>query len=91
MWTILIQLSCCPYLFNLKCVHSHRAGKDLGPILSCNCTTEKLMVRPLHVSDHNFITFSERRLEHPTIPPPAVLFRCNLRSLSSNEILLGCV
>ena len=47
--------------FNLKRVGSpptHKAGKDLDLILLRNCTTEKLMVTPLHDSDRWLIRFS---------------------------------
>ena len=43
------------------------------------------MCIPLHVSDHPFIRFSVRHLEHPTVPPPVALLRRNLRRLSSDE------
>src|SRR4029434_1093318 len=61
---------------------THKAGKELDLILARNCTTDNLTVTPLHLSDHFFIRFDVRLIEQPSVPPPMVLFRRNLRNLS---------
>src|SRR4029434_3713562 len=61
---------------------THKAGKELDLIIARNCTTDNLMVTPLHLSDHFFIRFDVRIVEPPCAPPPMVSFRRNLRNLS---------
>ena len=61
---------------------THKAGKELDLILARNCTTDNLTVTPLHCSDHFFIRFDVRLIEQPSVPPPMVSFRRNLRNLS---------
>src|SRR4029434_9061679 len=61
---------------------THKAGKELDLILARNCTTDNLTVTPLHRSDHFFIRFDVRLIEQPSVPPPMVSFRRNLRNLS---------
>ncbi len=71
--------------FDLKCLtttSTHKSGNQLDLIYTCNCTTDNILVQPLHISDHFFITFT---LHFATRVPPSplpVTFRRNLRSLS---------
>src|SRR4029434_2888258 len=61
---------------------TQQAGKELNLILARNCTTDNLTVTPLHCSDHFFTRFDVRLIEQPSVPPPMVSFRRNLRNLS---------
>ncbi|KAG5282606.1 hypothetical protein AALO_G00057850 [Alosa alosa] len=52
---------------------THKAGKELDLILTWNCTTETLMVTPLHLYDHFFIRFNVSLTEQPPAPQPMIL------------------
>ncbi|XDV50661.1 hypothetical protein PO909_019679 [Leuciscus waleckii] len=65
---------------------THKSGNQLDLVYIRNCTTENILVTPLHVSDHFLITFS-LQLSTPAPPlPPPVTFRRNLRSLSPSHL-----
>ncbi len=69
-------------LKRLTTTSTHKSGNQLDLIYTCNCTTDNILVQPLHISDHFFITFT---LHFATRVPPSplpVTFRRNLRSLS---------
>ncbi len=69
-------------LKRLTTTSTHKSGNQLDLIYTRNCTTDNILVQPLHISDHFFITFT---LHFTTQVPPAplpVTFRRNLRSLS---------
>ncbi len=69
-------------LKRLTTTSTHKSGNQLDLIYTRNCTTDNILVQPLHISDHFFITFT---LHFATRVPPyplPVTFRCNLRSLS---------
>ncbi len=69
-------------LKRLTTTSTHKSGNQLDLIYTRNCTTDNILVQPLHISDHFFITFT---LHFATRVPPAplpVTFRRNLRSLS---------
>ncbi len=61
---------------------TQKSGNQLDLIYTRNGTTDNILVQPLHISDHFFITFT---LHFATRVPPyplLVTFRRNLRSLS---------
>ncbi len=61
---------------------THKSGNQLDLIYTRNLTTDSILVQPLHISDHFFITFT---LHFATRVPPSplpVTFRRNLHSLS---------
>src|SRR4029434_4249264 len=64
---------------------THKAGKELDLIFARNCTTDHLMVTPLHLSVNFFICFNVLPAEQTSAPPPMVLFHRNLRNLSSSH------
>ncbi len=69
-------------LKRLTTTSTHKSGNQLDLIYTRNCTTDNILVQPLHISDHFFITFT---LHFATRVPPSpllVTFRRNLRSLS---------
>ncbi|XP_067291544.1 uncharacterized protein [Pseudorasbora parva] len=75
--------------FDLKLLttsHTHKSGNQLDLIYIRNCTTENTLVKPLHFSDHYFITFNIHLTTLMLPPPPPVSFRRNLRSLSPSHL-----
>ncbi len=75
--------------FDLKCLtttSTHKSGNQLDLIYTCNCTTDNILIQPLHISDLFFIQFT---LHFATRVPPTplpVTFRWNLRSLSPSHL-----
>ncbi|CAM4575233.1 unnamed protein product [Leuciscus chuanchicus] len=65
---------------------THKSGNRLDLVYTRNCTTENILVTPLHVSDHFLITFSLQLSTPAPPPPPPVTFRRNLRSLSPSHL-----
>ncbi|XDV50756.1 hypothetical protein PO909_019771 [Leuciscus waleckii] len=65
---------------------THKSGNQLDLVYIRNCTTENILVTPLHVSDHFLITFSLQLSTPAPPPPPPVTFRRNLRSLSPSHL-----
>ncbi len=45
-------------LKRLTTTSTHKSGNQLDLIYTCNCTTDNILVQPLHISDHFFITFT---------------------------------
>ncbi|KAK2915631.1 hypothetical protein Q8A73_006225 [Channa argus] len=64
---------------------THKAGNNLDLILSRNCTTDNILVTPLHVSDHFFIQLTVLIPRPSQSPPTLVTFRRNLRSLNPDR------
>ncbi len=61
----------------LTTTSTHKSGNQLYLIYTCNCTAHNILVPPLHISDHFFITFT---LHFATRAPPTplpVTFRRN--------------
>ncbi|KAL7846737.1 hypothetical protein SRHO_G00217170 [Serrasalmus rhombeus] len=74
--------------FDLEQVPSpptHKAGKNLDLIFTCNCDTDSLTVTPLHLSDHYFIQLNVCIEKKPKAAPTMVSFRRNLRDLSADQ------
>ncbi len=69
--------------FDLECLTStHKSGNQLDLIYICNLTADNILVEPLNISNHFFITF---KLHFATCVPPTplpVTFRRNLCSHS---------
>ncbi len=73
-------------LKRLATTSTHKSGNQLDLIYTHNCTADNILVQPLHISDHFFITFT---LHFATCVPPThlpVTFRRNLRSLSPSHL-----
>ncbi len=73
-------------LKHLAATSTHKSGNQLDLIYTRNCTADNILVQPLHISDHFFITFT---LPFATCVPPTplpVTFRRNLRSLSPSHL-----
>ncbi|KAK2898055.1 hypothetical protein Q8A73_014435 [Channa argus] len=64
---------------------THKAGNNLDLILTRNCTTDNILVTPLHVSDHFFIQLTVLIPRPSQSPPALVTFRRNLRSLNPDR------
>ncbi|KAK2899404.1 hypothetical protein Q8A73_012533 [Channa argus] len=58
---------------------THKAGNNLDLILTRNCTTDNILVTPLHVSDHFFIQLTVLIPRPSQSSPTLVTFRRNLR------------
>ncbi len=73
-------------LKRLTTTSTHKSGNQLDLIYTRNCTADNILVQPLHISDHFFITFI---LHFATRGPPTpllVTFRQNLCSLSPSHL-----
>ncbi len=73
-------------LKRLTTTSTHKSGSQLDLIYKRNCIADNILVKPLHTSDHYFITFN---LDLITSEPPThlpVTFRRNLCSLSPSHL-----
>ncbi len=70
-------------LKRLATTSTHKSGNQLDLIYTHNCTADNILVQPLHISDHFFITFT---LHFATCVPPTPLRLRNLRSLSPSHL-----
>ena len=73
-------------LKRLTTTSTHKSGNQLDLIYTRNCIADNILVNPLHISDHFFITF---KLHFTTCVPPTPIpftFRQNLRSLSLTHL-----
>ncbi len=58
----------------------HKSGNQLDLIYTQHCSTDHVLVTPLHTTDPFLFTY------HTTHTPPHVIFRRNLRSLSPSRL-----
>ncbi len=75
--------------FDLKRVlttTTHKSGNQLDLIYTRHCSTEHVLVTPLHTSDHFLLTLNLNMIPQTKHTPPHVTFRCNLRSLSPSRL-----
>ncbi len=75
--------------FDLKCLTTtsmHKSCNQLDLIYTSNCTADNILVQPLHISDHFFITFKLHFATHAPPTPLPVTFRQNLCSLSPSHL-----
>ncbi len=75
--------------FDLKRVlttATHKSGNQLGLIYTQHCSTDHVLVTPLHTSDHFLLTLNLYIVPDTTHTPPHVIFRCNLCSLSPSHL-----
>ncbi len=73
-------------LERLTTTSTHKSGNQLDLIYTRNCTADNILVEPLHISNHFFITF---KLHFATCVPPTPLlltFRRNLRSFYPSHL-----
>ncbi len=73
-------------LKRLTTTSTHKSGNRLDLIYTRDFTADKILVQPLHISDHFFIKFT---LHFATRVPPTplpVTFRRNIRSLSPSHL-----
>ncbi len=73
-------------LKRLTTTSTHKLGNQLDLIYTRNCTADNILVQPLHISDHFFITFKLHFATHAPQTPLPVTFRRNLRSLSPSHL-----
>ncbi len=67
-------------LKRLNITSMHKSGNQLDLIYTRNCIAENILVEPLHISDHFFITFKLHFATCVPSSPIQVTFRGNLRS-----------
>ncbi len=75
--------------FDLKCLtttSTHKSGNQLDLIYTNNWTADNILVQPLHISDHFFITSKLHFATHVPPTPLPVTFRWNLHSLSPSHL-----
>ncbi len=75
--------------FDLKRVltmATHKSGNQLNLIYTRHCSTDHVLVTPLHTSDHFLLTLNLNMIPDTSHTPPHVTFRCNLRSLSPSRL-----
>ncbi len=71
--------------FDLKRVlttATHKSGNQLDLIYTRHCSTDHVLVTPLHTSDHFLLTLNLNMIPDTSHTPPHVTFRRNLCSLS---------
>ncbi len=61
---------------------THKPGNQRYFIYTRHCSTDHVLVTPLHTSDHFLLTLNLDMVPDPTHTPPHVIFRRELRSLS---------
>ncbi len=75
--------------FDLKRVlttATHKSGNQLDLIYTRHCSTDHVLVIPLHTSDHFLLTLNLNMVPDTTHTPPHVIFRRSLRSLSPSRL-----
>ncbi len=75
--------------FDLKRVlttATHKSGNQLDLIYTRHCSTDHVLVNPLHTSDHFLLTLNLNMIPDTSNTPPHVIFRRNLRSLSPSRL-----
>ncbi len=75
--------------FDLKRVSTtatHKSGNQLDLIYIRYCSTDHVLVTPLHTSDHFLLTLNLNMIPDTSHTPPHVTFRRNLRSLSPSRL-----
>ncbi len=61
---------------------THKSGNQLDLIYTRHCSTDHVLVTPLHTLDHFLLALNLNMVPDTTHTPPHVIFRRNLRSLS---------
>ncbi len=75
--------------FDLKRVlttATHKSGNQLDLIYTRHCSTDHVLVTPLHTSDLFLLTLNLNMIPDTSNTPPHVTFRRNLRSLSPSRL-----
>ncbi len=65
---------------------THTSGNPLDLIYTRHCSTDHVLVTPLHTSDHFLLSLNLNMIPDTTHTPPHVIFRHNLRSLSPSRL-----
>ncbi len=65
---------------------THKSGNQLDLIYTRHCSTDHVLVTPLHTSDHFLLTLNLNMVPDTTHTPPHAIFRRNLRSLSPSRL-----
>ncbi len=73
---------------SLTTTSTHTSGSQLDFIYTRNCVADNVLVKPLHTSDHYFITFNLHLATFEPRTPLPVTFRWNLCSLSPLHLTL---
>ncbi len=74
--------------FDLKRVltaATHKSGNQLDLIYTRHCSTDHVLVTPLHTSDHFLLTLNLNMIPDTSHTPPHVTFRRNLHSLLTSR------
>ncbi len=75
--------------FDLKRVlttTTHKSGNQLDLVYTRHCSTDHVLVTPLHTSDHFLLTLNLNMIPDTSHTPPHVTFRHNLRPLSPSRL-----
>ncbi len=75
--------------FDLKRVltmATHKPSNQLDLIYTRHCSTDHVLVTPLHTSDHFLLTINLNMIPDTSHTPPHVIFQRNLRSLSPSRL-----
>ncbi|KAI2661089.1 putative RNA-directed DNA polymerase from transposon BS [Labeo rohita] len=75
--------------FYFKCLvttSTQKSGNQLDLIYTRNCVADNSLVKPLHISDHFFITCNLHLTSSTPPTPLPVTFRLNLRALSPSHL-----
>ncbi len=62
-------------LKHLTTTSIHKSGSQLDLVYTCNCVSDNVLVKPLHTTDHYFITFN---LHLATSEPPNTIYQLSL-------------
>ncbi len=65
---------------------THKSGNQLDLIYTWHCSTDHVLVTPLHTSDHLLLTLNLNMIPDTSHTPPHVTYRRNLRSLSPSHL-----
>ncbi len=75
-------------LISNECITTatHKSGNQLDLIYTRHCSTDHVLVTPLHTSDHFLLTLNLNMIPDTSHTPPHVTFRRNLRLLSLSRL-----
>ncbi len=65
---------------------THKSGNQLDLIYTRHCSTDHVLVTPLHTSDNFLLTLNLNMIPDTSHAPPHVTYRRNLHSLSPSQL-----
>ncbi len=70
---------------------THKSGNQLDLIYTRHCSTDHVLVTPLHTSDNFLLTLNLNMIPDTSHAPPHVTYRRNLHSLSPSQLFLPAI